>query len=218
MKGFTLRTTVAGVLVASALALTGCATDAGPSGPSGTATTSPPTASSTPTSTPSPTQAAADPADVTTWTVSAQGIGPARLGEAFSDVTAALPAWTVVPGCSWTAALSSVDQQVSAYFARNSDDAEGDVTTVTFEALADSVTPADGPRTAEGIGLGSTRDEVMAAYPAAVSQKPTIADGELLRVRTQGSAAMYFEIREGATTVSAVTVTVRPEPPYEVCA
>ncbi|MGB3376213.1 MAG: hypothetical protein WBA87_13865 [Microbacterium sp.] len=220
MSESTLRATITLVLMASALALAGCGAGTGAPGPSSSSSPSDGAAPSpAPTMTGTePAQPTADPADFTTWAISEQGIGPARIGEAFSDATTGLPAWKVDPACSWTAYLSSEDQSVNGYFARDSDTKDGAITTVAFEALADSVVPADGPRSAEGIGLGSTRDEVMTAYPEAVVQQPTIGDGELLRVGAQGAAAIYFAIREGAAAVSSVTVTDRDEPPYEVCA
>lgn len=220
MNGFTTRTAVAAVLAASALALTGCGAGAGPSpssSPSGEASS--PAATVTPTATgPAETEPAVDPGDITTWTVSEQGIGPARIGEPFAEVAAGLEMWRVDSACAWTAFLPADDGSVDAYFVRDAELEDGEITTVTFEALADSVVSTDGPRTAQGIGLGSTRDEITTAHPDAAVQQPTIGGGELLRVGTQGSAAMYFAIREGASKVTSLTVTDRDEPPYEVCA
>jgi hypothetical protein len=221
MNGFTLRSSVTTVLVAAALALTGCAgggssQPSASSSPSDAAVTPTPTGTA-PAATPSATEPSADPADITTWTVSEQGIGPVLIGDAFADTATGLPTWKVSEACSWTAFLPADDGSVNGYFVREADEGDGTITTVAFEALADSVVPSDGPRSAQGIGLGSTREEVMAAYPDAVAQTPTIGDGEYLRVGAQGSAAVYFQIREGAAAVTALTVTDRDEPPYEVC-
>ncbi|WP_417554095.1 hypothetical protein [Microbacterium sp.] len=213
MTGVRTRTAAAVTIAMTMLALAGC----------GTASADPvaaPSKGTAPSSAPTQNEPAApktDPADPATWTVTAQGIGPIELGGSFADAQATLPSWTGDEQCTWVDSWTSTDHSQTGLFARDHDDSDGDVNMVAFESLEDTVAPADGPRTEKGIGLGSTRDEVMAAYPDAASQKPVIADGELLRVGAQGSPAIYFAIREGASMVSAVTVTAMDEPQYEVC-
>lgn len=174
----------------------------------------PPTSTATPT--PIETQkvdAEPDPEDMTTWVVSAEGMGPVQLGQPFADAVAAVPSWTVDENCSWAAFWNASDQSQSAYFARQSDDDDGVVTTIDVAALVDTVAPEDGPRTAEGIGLGSTWDQVMAAYPDAAEQQPTIGDETLLR-----TGEVFFAFPDPDAGVSVITVTSLDEPPYEVCA
>ena len=202
---------IGAVLMTAALA--GCASESGPSGD----TTPPTSASATPDATPTPTGGStptADPDDITTWTVSETGMGPIELDAAFDEAQAAVPAWTVPEACSWTAYWNDPDGAVTAYFAEDGEQAGG-VTTIDVAALTDSVAPEDAPRTPEGIGLGSTLDEVRAAYPDATEQNATIGDAMLLRVGEQGT--IFFTFPSGSDVVSAVTVTSRDEPPYEVC-
>ncbi|MDR2997007.1 MAG: hypothetical protein LBU78_02690 [Microbacterium sp.] len=183
-------------------------------------TTPTPTSTGAPTPTPIETQHTdADPADVRTWTITAQGMGPVQLDELFADAVAGVPTWTVDQNCTWAAFTNDQTTGVTAYFARNSEVSDGNVTTIDVESTGDTVKPADGPRTADGLGLGSTRDEVLAAHPDAAEQKQTIGDGALLRVGPAGpgQGAIFFSFRAGESTVSAVTVTLRDEPPYEVC-
>lgn len=139
-------------------------------------------------------------------------MGPVRLGAPFGDAASKVTGWRVDPNCSWTSYWNAADGSANAYFASDGDDPEGPVTTVSVDALPDAGSSASAPRTAEGLGLGSTDQEVLAAHPDAVTQKPAIGGGRLLRVDR-----MFFVFREGESTVSGVAVTTRNEPPYEVC-
>ncbi|MFC4139034.1 MULTISPECIES: hypothetical protein [unclassified Microbacterium] len=200
-----------------AVILAGCGT------PTPTSSTAPPpTSVQSPTPTPIETEHTnpeADPADPTTWTITAEGMGPVQLDELFADAVAGVPTWTVDENCTWAAFWNDQETGVTAYFARDSEVSDGNVTTIDVASTTDTVQPQDGPRTADGLGVGSTRDDVLAAHPDAVEQKPTIGDGALLRVGPagEGQGAIFFSFRAGEDTVSAVTVTAREEPPYEVC-
>ncbi|UJP11336.1 hypothetical protein L2X99_07395 [Microbacterium sp. KUDC0406] len=197
-----------------AVALAGCGTPA-----------SPPTSTSSPTSiqsdAPTPhetrtTNPDADPDDPRTWTITEQGMGPVQLDELFADAVAGVPTWTVDENCSWTAFWNDPEKSVSAYFSRESDLTDGAVTTIDV-STSETAQPGDGPRTADGLGLGSSREEVLVAHPDAVEQKPTIGDGSMLRVGPDGIGSIFFSFRADEDAVSAVTVTSRDEPPYEVC-
>lgn len=196
-----------------AVLLTACASGPSPSGtaPDPSHTSAAPVESPTPTSTATPDEDAANPAD---WTVRDSGIGPIELGARFEEARAEVPTWTVQDACSWTAFWNDPDGAVTAYFAEDSAARDG-VTTIDVAALTEAVAPEDAPRTAEGIGLGSTRDQVRAAYPDAVEQAATIGDAMLLRTGAQGT--IFFTFQAGSDVVSAITVTSRDEPPYEVC-
>ncbi|MFE6995125.1 hypothetical protein ACFVAE_04150 [Microbacterium sp. NPDC057659] len=161
----------------------------------------------------------ADPADVRTWTITEQGMGPVQLDELFADAVAGVPNWTVDQNCTWAAFRNDQATGVTVYFARDSEVSDGNVTTIEAESTTDTVKPDGGPRTADGLGLGSTRDEVLAAHADAAEQKPTIGDGTLLRLGPAGpgQGTIFFSFRAGEDAVTAVTVTSRDEPPYEVC-
>lgn len=209
------RTAAALGALALAVTLAGCG-----SGSWTNPTASPPTSVESPTPSPIETQHTdADPADVRTWTITEQGMGPVQLDELFADAVAGVPDWTVDQNCTWAAFWNDQATGVTAYFARDSEVSDGNVTTIEAESAADTVNPADGPRTADGLGLGSTRDEVLAAHADAADPKPTIGDGTMLRVGPAGAGqgAIFFSFRAGEDTVSAVTVTSRDEPLYEVC-
>lgn len=211
MNRTTVRSTMtaAGALL-TAIMMTGCATaqppatQSSPPQPAATSSTSPSSSSPEP---------MADAADPSTWTVSDTGVGPIALGADFDEALAAVPDWAVTEGCDWTASWNAPEKAVTGYFAEDSEARDG-VTTIDVAALTDTVEPSDAPRTAEGVGVGSTRDDVEQAYPDAVEQTATIGGASLLRV--QGT--IFFTFQPGSETVDAITVTSLDEPPYEACA
>ena len=98
------------------------------------------------------------------------------------------------------------------YTARSWDAADdGPVTLVATAALAETPS-ADGPRTAEGIGVGSTVEEVLAAYPDAVESADS-TDSTIVHLNV---GDMFFTYRE-APVITSVTVTTADAPPYELC-
>lgn len=194
-----------------AVTLAGCATAMTPMDDSPGPSSAPPTPVQTPTASETPTTTP-DADDLSTWVVSETGMGPIELDVEFEEARAEVPAWTVDDACSWTAFWNAPDGTLTAYLAEDSEARDG-VTTIDVAALTDGVAPSDAPRTAEGIGVGSTRAEVQEAYPDAIEQTATIGGATLLRVQD----TIFFTFPEGSDAVSAVTVTSRDEPPYEVC-
>lgn len=192
-------------------ALTGCAAgDAGGSTVAGSASPAETTSISSPTPTPT---AIPDSNDPSTWVVSDDGVGPLRLGEPFSEVLPLMPdgATNDQANCAWTAWWNAPGAAYGLYAARPSDaDASGAVNVIEVGDWADP-SDANAARTAEGIGLGSTVDEVRTAYPDAVDVPHAIDSS----IGVQQVGRVYFSSREGI--VSAVTVTSLPQPPYEVC-
>lgn len=213
-------TRIAAGLASAALAISLAACAGG--APSPGASTSTPASSAPATPTPSPETPTSTPAeptpvadDLSTWIVSPTAMGPIALGDDFAATTQRLQDWTNDDNCRWTSFWNTPDKTLSVYFARDGEIDDGPVRTVSVDAL-DAVSPGDAPHTESGVGIGSTRDEVLAAYPDAVEQSTTIDPTPMLRVGEQGTAAMFFIFRDGET-VSSITVTAAPEPPYEVC-
>lgn len=206
---------LAGAMLMAAV-LSSCASAPEPSG-SASSTGAPPTSSDPSPSPSASTPETADPDDPATWIVTEDSIGPVHLGDTFSEARDAVRSWTVDDACSWTAFWNAPDNSLTAYFSHDNAEQDGTVDTIDVAALV-ALKPSDGPRTSDGIGMGSTRDEVRAAYPDAEEQTPTIGDATMLRVGDGGSeGSLFFTFAEGSDTVSAITVTSRDEPPYEVC-
>ena len=166
--------------------------------PTPTETTPTPTQSTTtptPTPTPTPTESPISP-DPATWIVSDAGIGPAKLGMPLAAVAA------TVPGVS--------QECVGAY-----QSPDGHLTMLNLHGTVGRPVElvmwrnGPGPRTAAGIGYGSTEAEVRAAYPDA-RQVTTIGLQPLIAGR------VYFLFDEDGR-VSSLGATTTDNLPYDWC-
>ncbi len=115
-----------------------------------------------------------------------QAFGAVRLGSTVAEAEGAM-------GIRLTP-----DRDISAgecHYVQNQDELPG----AAFMVLADRIVRADvyepGPRTAEGIEVGSTEADVQVAYPsAAVESHPYLDEGHVLRVESgDGIHAMAIE-------------------------
>jgi hypothetical protein len=195
------------------LLLAGCATTA----PDSEATTGPapsPTASE-PAPAPSGSEPPADPNDPSTWLVTERGIGPIETGGDFEATLVELPdSWNNDENCSWAAWWNAEDDSYTMTFVRGTESEDAPIVLASASA-ADPVTAGVGPRTEEGLGIGSTKDEVLAQYPDASEGDAPIGEGTWLSVPADG-ATMFFEYYT-ADEANAVTVTTLEQPPYETC-
>ncbi|HEX5730704.1 hypothetical protein [Microbacterium sp.] len=201
----------------SAFLLAGCATASGTAAPTAepTSTAAPSMITPTPTLTASPTPTPTeDPADPSTWLITEEGIGPITVNAPFSDGVARLP--------------TAVERDPE--ICRHSvwwKDANGDQLVVVRDPSTDDAGPLElvfwadwvepyavgGPRTAAGIGVGSTVDEVRAAYPEATeTTQQSAPDIHYIVVDS-----MFFYYREPSPVISSVWVTNAEQPPYEIC-
>ncbi|WP_311243326.1 hypothetical protein [Microbacterium sp. WCS2018Hpa-23] len=187
-----------------------------------TAPTSNPSPSATATLTPSPSPSAvptADPADPTTWVISESGVGPISIGGDLTGTLAGLPdTWTNdTENCAWTAWWNAPDSSYGVYFVRGTESDTAPIGEISVYTAAESPTAVPSPLTAEGIGLGATKAEVLAAYPDAQEGTAQIGGGTWLMLPGDDAAHVFFEFREGADVASDIVVTTRDEPSYEVC-
>jgi len=213
-------TTTRNILLLGAVVMTaalgGCAATSAPAG-SATPTDPPVTSSASPSPSTSPSdEPTLDLNDPASWIVTENSIGPVQLGEPFSQAREAVPTWTVDETCSWAAFWNAPDHSLTAYFVHDSAEQDGEVTTIDVAALV-PLAPSDGPRTSDVLGFGSTRAEVLAAHPDAEEQTSTIGEAEMLRVDGAGEGSLFFTFAEDRDAVSAITLTLLDEPPYEVC-
>ena len=171
----------------------GCSTPStGAQAPSPTRSSSP---TATPTPTPTPTAEPADPGDPSTWVVSDAGIGPFTLGMPFAEAIAAVPGMR--DACGW------------AYFAQIGDEPWEQLWITDIDGTLDHVSLGfEGPRTVEGVGVGSTTDGALAAYP-----DPTVVGRNLVYLQV---GRMFFGYHDGDTMIIDVGVS-RSGPLYEFC-
>jgi hypothetical protein len=164
-------------LAAGALALTGCVPAPstpgfveGTPGSSGSSGSAP--ASAAPNA--DAEGAVADPAQPSTWTIGFDAVGPIVLGTPSTeqhDVLAAFEPEVAGDGCGLDFVSTPTGLRVGT-----GESAAGGVTSIVLNAEV----PAEagtGPRTANGIGIGSTIDDLVTAYPDA---RKTSGMGEAL--------------------------------------
>jgi hypothetical protein len=120
-----------------------------------------------PTATPTQAPAADDPADPSTWRIDVDRIGPVAPGRPLADIKAQLSAFTdeTEPIClPFSLYLGLPDRTTLRIIDDNGDGAAG-----TIELLGHPHNDVSlSPKTAEGIGLGSTADALFATYPGLV--------------------------------------------------
>ena len=182
--------------------------------------------SPTPKPAPTPTAPPYSPTDWSTWTISADGVGPAVLGSATGADDAGL-----AQGLTHAAPYVDENGAVISEFGCPNPDARiweragggrvveivsgGTVQTVVVEGG----TGQDGPRTDRGIGPGSTLAGLRQAYPDAVQTRTDAPGGSSASFWAVRSGARYivFQVPEGDTRIATVTVSSSTEPPYDYC-
>ncbi|GAA1782241.1 hypothetical protein [Agromyces lapidis] len=202
-----------GIAAIAMFALSGCAApgEAASEEPTNPAPSAEPTVIGTPSATPS--AAPVDPADVTTWTITTGGMGPIQRGAPAEATLAGLTAFETDEYCPGRIALSAdgaatllvihpegVDE-VSAVWANGRPDADG-------------VLPAS-PATEAGIELGSTMDELTAAYPELEPTNQPAAESFGYAVGDDASGYVNFLVEDD--TVVMIGVQERAGVPKEFC-
>jgi hypothetical protein len=194
---------ISGGSVAYALG-TGILAPAAPT-PAPTATPTPtPTPSATPTTPPpTPTQApvAENPGDPSTWRIDFDHIGPVTLGRSLPEVKAELSAFAddTDPKCLPSSLYLLLPDRVSL---RMLDDTDFTPTAQTIELLGHPGNQVSlSPKTAEGIGLGSTADELFATYPDLVKTFVYSETSVQYTLSRSDGARIVFDVIEGEVQV-----------------
>lgn len=111
-----------------------------------------------------------DPADPSTWIISADGIGPIALGQSLDEATLALSSFTEQDlGCDnpGVRLYTAPGAPTVALFLANTGPTVAGIRISDYEQR---LPVGASPRTAEGLGLGSTVAEVQAEYADAVGE------------------------------------------------
>lgn len=181
--------------------------------PSATPTSEAPVASASPTPSPTPTADAApvySPDDFASWTIDFTGVGPLLLGTPVEEAAAVvtLPSESCRPGVVSYLGFSA---------AGVSPDAGAPMESVLVMYSPDAVDRGEvtaWPATEEGITIGSTIDEVLAAYPDAVGYQ-TAYDTTVYSI-TDGSVFIHFD-DYGQGTLQSIVVSIYDQRPKEFC-
>ena len=192
-----------GLLAFSVLAVvlvTGCAVPNSPGGASTMPTEEPTTSSQPPSS-------SSDGA----------GIGAVRIGMSFDEAMQGTGATPVADVCPWVATAPE-DGFVTVIQRDESGDDTSPVILVSASASAEASGEV-GPRTPEGIGIGSTVEQARFAYPDAEELAPEgMGDRRYLKIDSGGEGNVFLSFTDGGERIWALTVTTLPVPPYEPCA
>ncbi|WP_426621691.1 hypothetical protein [Microbacterium sp. As-52] len=217
-----INTRTSALIFVTALAVTslvGCTgTSAPASTPSGGSTPSG-TTSTPPTPTPTAEPRIEDPADPGTWIIHEAGVGPIDVGGDFTSTLAGLTgSWTNdTANCSWSAWWMAADSAYGISFVRGTESETAPIREISVYSAAETPAVVPGPVTEDGLGIGATMAEVLAAYPDAQEGVSTMGSDTWLMLPSATDAHVFFAFRENSDTAWDVTVTTGAEPSYEVC-
>ena len=184
----------------------------------------------TPIPTPTPTRPTYSAADWSTWTISPDAVGPATLGSPTGADDAALrTGFAPAPPL-----LDDKGNVIYPYGCPNPDSRiwdgpggarvvevvdGGAVGTVIIGQGEGAPPQLVGPTTVEGIGLGSTLDDVKAAYPDLVQTRKDPAGGirDTFWAVQSGDRWFVFQIPDGGDRVATVYVGNSSEPQDDYC-
>lgn len=187
-----------------------------PAEPSATTEAERPEPSASPTS-------EADPTDPGLWLIDFDGIGPVTIGGSIADATPALAEFAAAPSdtCPNPAVrLSTMAGGPALIYDLDADnpDTVGSYVSVSAGPLSGfggTLNDAATPRTAGGIGLGSSLADVNGAYPDA--REIEYSEGYVYYVITDGSERyIQFTVIDGI--VQWISSQTFPDPLYEICA
>ena len=193
-------------------ALSGCASTAPDAAPDVASTSAASTASS-PTATPTP---AADPADPSTWLVDASGIGPILIGSELTASTSDLTGYTADDPAQCPnpeMRVFSSPTLPTLWIGVSSSSPTTIVSVSVGGDLTDATREASSPKTANGIAIGSTEADVVAAYP----QAALTGEDPLVFYELGDASGPHVEIATFQGVVQTMSTLSTPYPVLEFC-
>lgn len=234
----TIRRKIASVVGAMLLALSvsACALTAGDTADTEAPTTAPtapvettqapppsPPEEATPAPSPEPTaEPTADPGgevnldDPSTWTITAEAIGPFTIGSSFDEISAVMQEHGWTQGCGEDTSqkvLSAPDGGPNITVSAAYDEATGDRASGvgTISLLGDA---AMLPTTEDGLGVGSAVSDFAAAFPTA--EETEFGHGYTGYVVRDDTASLYFGAQSG-DLVTNIVLTAQTLVPMGTC-
>lgn len=211
----------AAALILAVSALAACTTEVPtvPEGPTPSATTSLGSSSALPTPTPTPEETPTnDPADPDTWVVTEQAIGPVEVASNYDEALDDIRATGIGPlDCEGVAYGYADDNAYDVMIIKDRYDGTDDIVEVSVGWNGDTM--GVGPRTEEGLGLGSTKAQVLGTYDAADESESAIKGRSFVAIADDdGVGALVFTYLDGYDGAVSVSVISGEEPAYEPCA
>ncbi|WP_221585712.1 hypothetical protein [Microbacterium sp. G2-8] len=210
--------TAAALLVGAGL-LAACTTPvptvSEPSSPDPTASTPATADIITPTPTSEPDTRRDDPEDPDSWVITEQGIGPVDVGADFDSAIDDIKTTNVGPLCDGVAYGAASDNAYDILVIKDRYDGTDEIVEVSIGWNGDTM--GVGPRTEEGLGLGSTKSEVLSTYDDA-AEVASVIQGRSFVAVAEGDVDMTFTYVEGYDGAVSVSVLSGEEPAYEACA
>jgi hypothetical protein len=157
-----------------------------------------------------------DPTDVTdpgSWLISFDGIGPLSMGGRISEKRRFMTAFTeeMDPYCDL--AMFASDSAPDIWAGPRNDVINFMVATAHVDPLP---VASGSPRTDAGIGVGSTLDELVAAYPTAYEWLEE-RTGHQFTLASGDGRWIHFAMTHDDTYVVRIVVNTFHRPPYELC-
>ncbi len=188
------------------VALAGCSGSVHPPRP---VSTSSPVPTQSPTESPTP---VIDLSAPQTWIIGDGTVGPLRLGQSRKDAAAAMTAFTSEPNQCYVDLYKSTSSYMNIVLSPP-EPSGTTVDIILIDAGNDPTAPS--PRTAEGIGLGSTVAEILAAYPNIQQPNPDRYPTYSL-VQPDGTW-IDFGVTKDTHKVNNIAVMHSDYPPSEYC-